>query len=40
MFLARGFAAHLDAMDIMDQTVEDAIGDGGIADPLVPARSF
>ena len=31
-------SAHLDAMDVVDQTVEDAIRDGAIADLLVPAR--
>jgi hypothetical protein len=37
-FLAHGFAAHLDAVGVVHQTVEDAVGDGGIADLLVPAR--
>jgi len=31
-------SAHLDAMDVVHQTVEDAIRDGAIADLLVPAR--
>ena len=34
-----GFSAHLDAMSVMDQTVEDAIRDGVISDLLVPARN-
>jgi hypothetical protein len=38
-FLAHGLAAHLDAMSVVNQTVEDAVGDGGIADLLVPARN-
>ena len=37
-FLAHGLAAHLDAMGVVHQTVEDAVGDGRIADLLVPAR--
>ena len=36
-FLAHGLSAHLDAMGIVNQTVEDAIGDRGIADLLVPS---
>ena len=35
---SHGLSAHLDAMGIVDQTIEDAVGDGGIADLLVPAR--
>ena len=34
--LAHGLAAQFDAMGIMDEAVEDAVGDGGIADLLVP----
>ena len=37
-FLAHGLAAHFDAVGVVNQTVEDAIGDGGIPDLLVPAR--
>jgi hypothetical protein len=37
-FLARRFSPHLDAMGIVHQAIEDAVGDGGIADLLVPAR--
>ncbi len=38
VFLAHGLSAHLDAMGVVDQAVKDAVGDGGIADLLVPAR--
>ena len=37
-FLPHGLAAHLDAMSVVNETVEDAIGDGTIANLLVPAR--
>ena len=37
-FLARGLAAQFDAMSVVNQTVEDAVSDGGIANLLVPAR--
>ena len=37
-FLAHGLAAHFDAMSVVNQTVEDAVSDGGIANLLVPAR--
>jgi hypothetical protein len=37
-FLAHGLAAHLDAVSIVHQAVEDAVGESGIADLLVPAR--
>ncbi len=37
-FFAHRFSAHLDAMGIVHQAVQDAVGDGGIADLLVPAR--
>src|ERR1019366_3076105 len=37
-FLAHGLAAHFDAVGVVNQTVQDAIGDSGIADLLVPAR--
>ena len=39
-FLAHGLAAHFDAVGVVNQTVQDAIGDGGIADLLVPARDL
>jgi hypothetical protein len=39
-FLAHGLSAHLDAMSVVHQTVEDAVSDGGIADLLVPARDW
>jgi hypothetical protein len=38
MFLAHGLSAHLDAVGILHQAVEDAVGNSGIADLLVPAR--
>src|SRR6516162_4160594 len=34
--LAHGFAVQFDAMGIVEQAVEDAVGDGGVADLLVP----
>ena len=34
-FLPHGLTTHLDAMSIVNQTVEDAVSDGGIADLLV-----
>ena len=37
-FFAHGLSAHFDAVGIVHQAVEDAVGDGGIADLLVPAR--
>src|ERR1035437_7312843 len=37
-FLAHGFAGNLDAMSVVHQTVEDAVGDSGILDQLVPTR--
>ncbi len=37
-FLAHGLSPHLDAMGIVHQSIEHAVGDGGIADLLVPAR--
>ena len=37
-FLRTALSAHLDAVGVVNQTVEDAVGDGGIADLLVPAR--
>jgi hypothetical protein len=37
-FLTHGLAAHFDAVGVVNQTVEDAIGNGGIADLLVSAR--
>src|ERR1019366_1065966 len=37
-YLAHGLATPFDAVGILNQTVQDAIGDGGIADLLVPAR--
>src|ERR1035437_1333930 len=39
-FLAHGLSAHLDAMSVVNETVEDAVGDGGIANLLVPARDW
>jgi hypothetical protein len=33
-----GIPAHLDAMGVVDQAVEDAVGQRGIADLFVPAR--
>jgi hypothetical protein len=38
VFLPHGLTAHLDAMSVVNETVEDAVSDGGIADLLVPAR--
>jgi hypothetical protein len=38
-FLAHGLAAHLDAMGIVNKAVEDVVGNGGIADLLVPTRN-
>lgn len=32
--------AHLDAMSVVHQAVEDAVGDSGISDLLVPARDW
>ncbi len=37
-FLAHGLAAPFDAMSVVNQAVEDAVSDGGIADLFVPAR--
>src|SRR5579864_1761130 len=37
-FLAHRLSPHLDAMGVVHQAVQDAIGDSGIADLLVPAR--
>ena len=34
--LAHGFAAQLDAMSVVHEPVEYTVGDGGIADLLVP----
>ena len=34
--LAHGLAAQLDAMSVVHEPVEDTVGDGGIADLLVP----
>ena len=36
--LAHGVAAHLDAVGIVNQPVEDTVSGGGIADLFVPAR--
>ena len=36
-FLAHRLSAHFDAVGIVNQTVEDAIGDGGIPDLLMPS---
>jgi hypothetical protein len=37
-FLRIDFSAHLDAVGIVSQSVEDAVGDGGVADLFKPAR--
>jgi hypothetical protein len=37
-FLAHGIAAHFDAMGVVNQAVEDAVGGSGIADLFVPTR--
>jgi hypothetical protein len=37
-FLAHRIAAHVDAMGVVNQPVEDAVSGGGIADLFVPAR--
>jgi hypothetical protein len=37
-FLAHRFSAHLDAVGVVHQAVQDAVRDGGIPDLLVPAR--
>ena len=34
--LAHGLAAQLDAMSVVHEPVEDTVGDGGIADLLMP----
>ena len=36
--LAHGISTHLDAVGVVDQPVDDAVGKRGIADLLVPAR--
>jgi hypothetical protein len=36
-FFPHGLSARLDAVGIVNQAVEDAVSDGGIADLLVPA---
>jgi hypothetical protein len=33
---AHGFSPHLDGVSVVDEAIEDAIGDGGIADLVVP----
>ena len=33
---AHGFALELDAVGVVDEAVEDGIGEGGLADHLVP----
>jgi len=38
-FLPHGITTHLDAVGIVNQAVEDAVSDGGVADLLVPARN-
>jgi hypothetical protein len=35
--LAHRVTLHVDPMGVVNQTVEDAVGDGGIADLLVPS---
>src|SRR5579863_3305129 len=37
-FLPHGLTTHLDAMSVVNETVEDAVSDGGIADLFAPAR--
>jgi hypothetical protein len=37
-FLPHRFAAEFDAKGIVDQSVENAVGDGGIADLLMPVK--
>jgi hypothetical protein len=37
-FFWHGFSTPFNAMGIVHQTIQDAIGDGGVADLLVPAR--
>ncbi len=34
--LAHGLATQLDAMSVVHEPVEDTVGDGGVADLLVP----
>ena len=36
--LAHGIAAHLNPVSVVNQAVEDTVGQRGIADLLVPAR--
>lgn len=38
-FLAHGLSAHLDAVGIVHQAIQDTISDSGIADLLVPTRN-
>ena len=37
-FLAHRFTAEFDSVRVMHQPVEDAVGDGGVANLLVPVR--
>jgi len=37
-FLPHGVAAHLDAVRVVDQAVEDTVGHRRVADLFVPAR--
>ena len=37
-FLTHGFPGKLDAKSIVDQSVENAVGHGGIADLFMPVR--
>ena len=39
-FLAHGFTAEFDPEGIVDQPVENAVGDGWIADLFVPVRDW
>jgi hypothetical protein len=39
-FLSHGFSAHFNAMGVVNQTIEDAISDGGITDLFMPARDW
>ena len=38
--LAEGVAPELETMGIVDDAVEDGVGEGGIADHIVPAVSI
>ena len=36
--IAQGFATELDAVGVVNDAVEDGVGEGGIADDVVPLR--